>query len=76
MFQVAFFTPTPKAAKRGLEFFTAQINNDHRRKAYLNAARRLAEWCDQRKIGELAAMHPFHVPDSSRNCRRNFRRPR
>ena len=27
-------------------FFTAQINNDHTRKAYLNAARRFAEWCD------------------------------
>src|SRR5216683_1171368 len=31
------FTPTPKAAQRVLEFFTAQINNDHTRKAYLNA---------------------------------------
>ena len=40
------FTPTPKAAKRVLEFFTAQINNDHTRKAYLNATRRFAEWCD------------------------------
>jgi hypothetical protein len=39
------FTPTPKAAKRLLEFFTAQINNDHMRKAYLNATRRFAEWC-------------------------------
>jgi len=29
------FAPTPKAAKRVLEFFTAQINNDHTRKAYL-----------------------------------------
>ena len=29
------FTPTPKAAKRVLEFFTAQINNDHTRTAYL-----------------------------------------
>ncbi len=27
------FTPTAKAAKRMLEFFTAQINNDHTRKA-------------------------------------------
>ena len=32
------FTPTPKAAKRGLEFFTAQINNQHTRKAYLYAS--------------------------------------
>ena len=30
----ALFAPTPKAAKRVLEFFTAQVNNDHTRKAY------------------------------------------
>ena len=37
-----FFAPTPKAAQRVVEFFTAQINNDHTRKAYLNATRRFA----------------------------------
>jgi hypothetical protein len=35
VFQPALFT-TPKAAKRVLEFFTAQINNDHTCKACLN----------------------------------------
>ncbi len=29
------FAPNPKAARRFLEFFTAQINNDGTRKAYL-----------------------------------------
>jgi hypothetical protein len=29
VFQVALFTPTPKAARRVLEFFAAQINNDN-----------------------------------------------
>ncbi len=42
------FAPTPKAARRVLEFFTAQINNDHTRRAYLNASRRFAAWCDAR----------------------------
>lgn len=55
------FTPTPKAAKRVLEFFTAQINNDHTRKAYLNATRRFAEWCDGCGIGQLAGVQPVHV---------------
>jgi len=36
------FTTTPKGAKRVVEFFTAQINNDHTRKAYL---RRCDELC-------------------------------
>jgi len=55
------FTPTPKAAKRVLEFFTAQINNDHTRLAYLNATRRFAHWCEGRGITELAGVEPFHV---------------
>lgn len=36
------FTPTPQAAKRMLEFFTAQINNAHTRRAYMNVTRRFA----------------------------------
>src|ERR1700684_3640544 len=55
------FTPTPKAAKRVLEFFTAQVNNDHTRKAYFNATRRFAAWCETRGLHELAAVQPFHV---------------
>ena len=43
------FTPTPKAAKRVLEFFTAQINNRHTRKAYLNATRRC--WAPTKRSG-------------------------
>ena len=55
------FTPTPKAAKRMLEFFTAQINNPHTRRAYLNAARRFAAWCRDHRIGQLADVQPVHV---------------
>lgn len=57
----AILAPTPKAAKRVLEFFTAQINNDHTRKAYLNATRRFAEWCASRGIEQLADVQAFHV---------------
>jgi site-specific recombinase XerD len=55
------FAPTPKAAQRVMDFFTAQINNDHTRKAYLNAARRFAAWCETHGLDELAQMQPFHV---------------
>jgi site-specific recombinase XerD len=55
------FTPTPKAARRVLEFFTTQINNDHTRRAYANATRRFAAWCAQHDIDELARVQPFHV---------------
>jgi len=55
------FAPTPKAARRVLEFFTAQINNAHTRRAYMNATRRFADWCASREIHELTQVQPFHV---------------
>ena len=55
------FTPTPQAARRMLEFFTAQINNPHTRRAYLNASRRFAAGCRQHRIGQLAEVQPVHV---------------
>jgi site-specific recombinase XerD len=57
----ALFAPTPKAAQRFIEFFTAQIENDHTRKAYLNATRRFAAWCQAHELGELTQVRPFHV---------------
>jgi site-specific recombinase XerD len=57
----ALFSPTPKAAKRVVEFFTTQINNDHTRRAYLNAARRFSDWCAGQGIDHLSAVQPFHV---------------
>jgi site-specific recombinase XerD len=57
----ALFTPTLKAAQRVLEFFTAQLNNAHTRRAYLNATRRFADWCADHGLNELSAVQPFHV---------------
>lgn len=69
------FTPTPKAAKRVLEFFTAQVNNDHTRKAYLNAAKRFAAWCEERGIGQLADVQAFHVAAFLKDLQREFSPP-
>jgi site-specific recombinase XerD len=55
------FAPTAKAAKRVVEFFTAQINNDHTRRAYVNATKRFAAWCEEHGIHQLAAVQPVHV---------------
>lgn len=55
------FAPTPKAAKRVLEFFTAQINNDHTRKSYLNATKRFANWCEAHGLRELVDVEPVHI---------------
>jgi site-specific recombinase XerD len=61
VFTVQLFTPTPKAAKRVRDFFTAELHNDHTCKAYLNVARRFAEWCEAHNIRELAEVEPFHI---------------
>lgn len=69
------FTPTPKAARRVLEFFTAQVNNDHTRKAYLNATRRFAAWCDEKGIGQLADVQAFHVAAFIKELQGEFTAP-
>jgi site-specific recombinase XerD len=69
------FTPTPQAATRVLEFFTAQINNDHTRKAYLNATRRFAEWCAARGLAELAGVQAFHVAAFIKDLQGHFSPP-
>jgi site-specific recombinase XerD len=58
-----------------LEFFTAQINNDHTRLAYLNATRRFAQWCEGRSITELARVEPFHVAGFIRHLQGKFSPP-
>ena len=57
----ALFTPTPAAAKRTLEFFTANIRNPNTRKAYARAVVEFATWCGERGLHELGAIEPVHV---------------
>ena len=57
----ALFTPTPAAAKRTLEFFTANIRNPNTRKAYARAVAEFAAWCGERGLHELGAIEPVHV---------------
>ena len=71
----ALFAPTPKAAQRFVEFFTAQINNDHTRRAYLNATRRFAHWCEARGLHELTAVQPFHVAAFVKELQGSFTSP-
>ena len=53
------FAPTDKAAKRVIEFFTAQINNDNTRVAYMHDTKRFADWCDRNGIRELVDVEPI-----------------
>ena len=58
-----------------LEFFTAQINNPHTRRAYLNAARRFAAWCHDHQIRQLAAVQPVHVAAFIQDLQASWPRP-
>ena len=57
----ALFTPTPAAAKRTLEFFTANIRNPNTRKAYARAVGEFSGWCKEHSLRELADIEPVHV---------------
>jgi site-specific recombinase XerD len=58
----ALFASTPGAARRYLEFFTANIRNPNTRRAYARAAADFAAWCtDVAGIAELRDIEPIHV---------------
>lgn len=69
------FAPSPKAALRVLEFFTGQVNNDHTRRAYMNATRRFLAWCASYGIAELAQMQPIHVATFVKHLQGEFSAP-
>jgi site-specific recombinase XerD len=72
---VRLFAPTAKAGRRFVEFFTAKVNNEHTRKAYLNATRRFATWCDARGTAQLADVQPFHVAAFVKELQEEFSSP-
>jgi site-specific recombinase XerD len=57
----ALFAPTPDAARRYVEFFTANIRNPNTRRAYARAAADFAAWCETNSLTELRDIEPVHV---------------
>src|SRR5271168_1983952 len=57
----ALFAPDRDAAKRFIEFFTANIRNPNTRRAYARAAVQFAVWCEENDLRELADIEPMHV---------------
>src|SRR6266849_5882856 len=49
-----------QAGWRYVEFFAANINNDHTRRAYARACGRFFAWCESRRLA-LTAIRPFDV---------------
>lgn len=50
----------PRAGKRFIEFFTAEIRNRNTRQAYARAVAQFMTWCDDARL-ELASIEPVHV---------------
>jgi site-specific recombinase XerD len=71
----ALFLPHAKAAERFFEFFAANINNDHTRRAYFRAACRFSDWCEGRGLRELAAVRPLHVAAFIKGLQETHARP-
>lgn len=57
----ALYAADERAARRALEFFTANIRNGHTRKAYARAAVDFSTWCEAHGITELGLVQPVHV---------------
>jgi site-specific recombinase XerD len=55
------FVADAKAERRFFEFFTAHLANDHTRKAYLNAVKHFAAWCELQGLTQLATVQPIHI---------------
>ena len=71
----ALFLPHAKTAERFFEFFTANINNDHTRRAYFRAACRFSDWCEGRGLRQLAAVRPMHVAAFIKELQQTHARP-
>jgi site-specific recombinase XerD len=57
----ALFAPDRDAARRFVEFFTANIRNPNTRRAYARAAAQFAAWCEASGLHELQDIEPVHV---------------
>jgi len=57
----ALFAPSTAAAKRFVEFFTANIRNPNTRKVYARAVAVFSAWCDEHSLTDLQDIEPVHV---------------
>ena len=66
--------PAPGAAKRTVEFFTAQIRNPHTAAAYAAAVTRFFTWCDARGLA-LTEISPIAVATYIEDIQGRYRAP-
>jgi site-specific recombinase XerD len=69
------FLKEARAAERFFDFFTANIQNEHTRRAYYNAACRFSEFCAKRGVRDLARVKPVDVAGYVESLRKGFAKP-
>ena len=57
----ALFAPDQGAARRFVEFLTANIRNPNTRRTYARAAVEFATWCEGQRLRELRDIEPVYV---------------
>lgn len=55
------YAPTPRAARRFIEYFAANIRNPNTRRAYLHAVLKFSAWCEAQNLTEIVDIEPIHV---------------
>jgi site-specific recombinase XerD len=71
----ALFLKEARAAERFFDFFTANIQNKHTRRAYFNAACRFSAFCSEHGVHDLAHVKPVHVAGYVESLREGFAKP-
>ncbi len=64
-----------RAAERFFDFFTANIQNKHTRRAYYNAACKFSEFCAECGVHDLEDVKPVHVASYIESLREGFAKP-
>ena len=71
----ALFLKEARAAERFFDFFTANIQNKHTRRAYYNAACRFSTFCAECGVHDLECVKPVHVAAYVESLREGFAKP-
>jgi hypothetical protein len=64
-----------QAARRFIEFFTANIRNPNTRAAYARAVMDFFGWCERYGVGPLLAIQPVHVAAYIEELTRSYAAP-
>jgi site-specific recombinase XerD len=71
----ALFLKEARAPERFFDFFTANIQNEHTRRTYYNAACRFSAFCAECGVHDLEYVKPVHVAGYVESLRVGFAKP-